>query len=443
MAVIGFLYPYLNMHIVLVTPKFIPNNQTGGAALYNASLIRLLISQQHRVTLIHFDSLQYNPLYVQAAEELKQLGVQIVSFPAPATPKKFGGVYRLKESFPAINLAPKVVPFLQSIQPDLVFCYGEDGLGALTGLEGVPLAVQLGDPLHLIQLIRWQYDIFYAYPFGLNLETLKWPWRLFYSGMETLPRVWAYPRNLKTLLQNVSLLVTVIPQQTGRYEKLSGKPCHFTPVPLPDSVGPNWEEKRHAYATKEKRRAKILWVGKLGNTENRYAVSYFVRKVYPALVQKLGKENFEVHFIGNPRNCPAELNRLAQSEPYIYLRGHVPDIDAEFLSADIYLVTNTTTLGARTRILSSFSNGSCVVAHIANTAGVPALKHRQNALIGKNAKELAELTAEALADPTLRLRLGQNGRKVFESQYQLKVGAQYLADLFMQTISAYRQDKIN
>lgn len=430
------------MHVVFITPKFIPNEETGGAALYNLSLIRLLIEQQHQVTLVHFNCLQYNPLYPQAAENLTRLGVRVLSFPIPAQSGKTGLSYRLEDSFPALQLAPQVVTCVQELHPDIVFCYGENGLAAIHGLSGIPLAVQLGDPMHLIQLIRWQYDIFWGYPFGFNIETLKWPWRLLYSGIETLPRVWAYPRHLRTLLEKTALLVTVIPQQTEAYEKLSGKKCTFTPVPLPDTVGPDWESKRAAFSKNEKERARILWVGKLGNTENRYAVIFFVRQVYPELVKKLGKGKFEIHFVGNPKNCPPELTRLAQADPNIFICGHVPDIDAEFLSADVYLVTNTTTLGARTRILSSFSAGSCVVAHVANTVGVPALKHRENALIGHNASEIAELVAEALANPELRLQLGRNGRKVFESQYQMKKAAQRLIELFEETIAqAALEDK--
>ena len=232
-------------------------------------------------------------------------------------------------------------------------------------------------------------------------------------------------------------MVSVIPQQTGRYEALTGMKCYFTPVPLPDTIGPEWEQKRQAVSRQPEERAKILWVGKLGNTENRYAVIFFVRQIYPQLVKKLGKGNFEVHFVGNSSNCPPELKRLTQQDPAIMIRGHVPDIDYEFLSSDVYLVTNTTTLGARTRILSSFSAGSCVVAHIANTAGVPALKHRENSLIGANAAELANLVVEALENPAMRFELGRNGRKVFETLYKMEVSAQQLVDLFEQTIQKF------
>ena len=87
------------MHYVIITPKFIPNNQTGGAALYNLSLIQLLLKNGHRVTLIHFNCLEYNPIYPMAAEELRKLGVEIVSFSLPRQNKKKGIFYQLEDNF--------------------------------------------------------------------------------------------------------------------------------------------------------------------------------------------------------------------------------------------------------------------------------------------------------------------------------------------------------
>ena len=59
--------------------------------------ISLLIEQQHQVTLVHFDSLQYNPLYPQAAENLTKLGVRVKL--RPAQPRAAGTA----ETWPVLN----------------------------------------------------------------------------------------------------------------------------------------------------------------------------------------------------------------------------------------------------------------------------------------------------------------------------------------------------
>jgi len=72
------------MHVVFITPKFIPNLETGGAAIYNQVAIEYLIENGHQVTLIHFDALQHNKIYPEAASVLENMGVRLVSFTQPA-----------------------------------------------------------------------------------------------------------------------------------------------------------------------------------------------------------------------------------------------------------------------------------------------------------------------------------------------------------------------
>lgn len=432
------------MHVVFITPKFIPNHETGGAAIYNQVAIEYLIENRHQVTLIHFDSLQYNVLYPQAAAALQKMGVRVVSFTQPKAPERKKRMFYIPETadiFPHTRLSGEVTTFLNETQPDLVFAYGDGAMAPVMHLKDIPTIVQLGDPMHLIQLIRWQYDFFYGYPFGFNMDTLKWGLRMFNSLRLDMPSMLLYPRHLKSILKNIACSVTVCPQHIGRYEALTGKKCYFTPIPLTDSIGPDWDAKRRAVRVKKHERIKLLWVGKPANTENRYAVRFLVRELFPELIKVLSLENFELHIVGDDRNAPAELIRLAKKYPNVYIRGHVHDIDSEWLSADVYVVTNTTTVGARTRILSSFSGGNCVVAHVANTAGIPALKDGENILIGATGRDMAKQIYKAVQDENLRARLGREGRKVYETYYEKNVAAQFLVDIFQKTVEEFRRHK--
>ena len=67
------------MHVVFITPKFIPNLETGGAAIYNQVAIEYLIENGHQVTLIHFDALQHNKIYPEADSALENRRVRLVS----------------------------------------------------------------------------------------------------------------------------------------------------------------------------------------------------------------------------------------------------------------------------------------------------------------------------------------------------------------------------
>jgi glycosyltransferase involved in cell wall biosynthesis len=428
------------MHVVFITPKFIPNLETGGAAIYNQVAIEYLIENGHQVTLIHFDALQYNVIYPEAATVLENMGVRLVSFTQPVSHRvKEGFISQPTESdiFPHILLRDQVSSFLRESKPDLIFAYGDGAMAPVKDVSDIPVIVQLGDPMHLIQLIRWQYDYLYNYPFGFNMDTLKWGMRIFNSLRRDMPSMLFYPHHLKMILKNISCSVTVCPQHIERYEKLTGTNCYFTPIPLEDSIGPDWATKRKQIRAEKRSKVKLLWVGKPANTENRYAVRFLVRELFPELVKLIPLDSFELHVVGDDRNCPPELTQLAQKYPNLYIRGHVHDIDSEWLSADVYVVTNTTTVGARTRILSSFSGGNCVVAHIANTAGIPALKDGENILIGKNGREMAQQIYKAIQDNALREKLGKNGRQVYKTYYEKSVAAQFLMSIFQKTVEEF------
>lgn len=434
------------MHVVFVTPKFIPNFETGGAAIYNYAAINHLLEMGDQVTLIHFDALQHNHIYIDAALELEKNGVQVVSLKQPKSSDINSDHLpnaALIRSFPHILLADQVKKLIKDLKPDLIFAFGDGALAPLKDVDGIPIVAQLADPMHLIHLLRWQNDYLYGYPFGINIDTLKWPLRFVNSLYIDIPLIFSYPRLLKTLLDNVSCLVTVCPQHIEYYKKFSRKQCYFTPLPIIDSIGTDWEQKRKVFQRKDSEKIKILWVGKPANTENRYAIRFLVRELFPELIKVMGLDTFELHIVGDDRNCPMELVLLSQKYPNIHIRGHVHDIDSESLSSDIYLVTNTTSLGIRTRIISAFAAGSCVVAHIANKVGIPSLRDGENILLGRNGREMAEQIVLVAKDQALRYRLSKNGRSEFERHYEKSIAIKNLADVFEKTLKDYYATKGN
>lgn len=107
------------MHVVFITPKFIPNQETGGAAIYNQVAIEYLIENGHQVTLIHFDALQHNKIYPAAASALENMGVRLVSFTQPATKgTKAGFIFNptVLDIFPHILLRDQVRSILKREQ---------------------------------------------------------------------------------------------------------------------------------------------------------------------------------------------------------------------------------------------------------------------------------------------------------------------------------------
>jgi polysaccharide biosynthesis protein PslH len=116
--------------------------------------------------------------------------------------------------------------------------------------------------------------------------------------------------------------------------------------------------------------------------------------------------------------------------PTVHLRGYVEDVNREFLSSDVLLVSTPINLGTRTRIIEGFSYGCCVVAHEANGLGIPQIVHGKNALLGKDGSELADAVIRVLTDRSLRERLQSNARRTYEENFSIEsAGARLTAEL--------------
>src|ERR671934_242658 len=82
----------------------------------------------------------------------------------------------------------------------------------------------------------------------------------------------------------------------------------------------------------------------------------------------------------------------------VRLRGQILDPAPEFFTADVLLAPNPTTTGASARIVSGLTFASCIVAHTDSLIGIPELEHGTNCLLGRDGRELADATIEALRD---------------------------------------------
>jgi glycosyltransferase involved in cell wall biosynthesis len=109
--------------------------------------------------------------------------------------------------------------------------------------------------------------------------------------------------------------------------------------------------------------------------------------------------------------------------PRIMIRGHVPDLDAEVLSSQIFLTVNNSGpfRGGHTRIQYAWSLGSCVVAHRNYQECIPELEHMDNVLMGESADEIADLVAQAASDQRLRSRIAEAGRATYERSFTPEV----------------------
>jgi glycosyltransferase involved in cell wall biosynthesis len=173
-------------------------------------------------------------------------------------------------------------------------------------------------------------------------------------------------------------------------------------------------------------RRRILLIGHLRGTSTQDGLDFFLEDVLPLLERRLGGD-FEIRLAGG-FEPPPDLRARLEGSP-ITLLGHLPDPDAEFDTADCIVVPTTIPLGARVRIVTALSFGCPLVVHAANARGIPELSHEENALVGDDARSLADGIARAVEDAELRRRLSSEGRATYERCFALPVAGQAIEDV--------------
>jgi glycosyltransferase involved in cell wall biosynthesis len=175
-------------------------------------------------------------------------------------------------------------------------------------------------------------------------------------------------------------------------------------------------------------------VGKLGGTANRYGLEYLGKEILPALRRRLAPGTFRVEILGAGELEPTIRSKFDGAD--VIFRGFVPDIDEAILSAPIFLCANNATpfKVGHTRYLHAWTLGACVVAHRDASLSMPEIRHNENALLGRDAEEIADLVVRAARDKSIRERVGEAGWETYRTQFR----AESVASNIVGRIERYR-----
>ena len=170
---------------------------------------------------------------------------------------------------------------------------------------------------------------------------------------------------------------------------------------------------------RERERGNIIVanVGRLPGTANTLGLEILGRDVLPRLRERLGDARYRVRILGGGTLHPDIESYFRR--PEIELAGFVPDIDEAMIEAGIFLCVNNASAYkvGHTRYLHAWSLGGCVVAHRDASLSMPEIRHNENALLGDTVAEIVDLLAVAMADGSLRRRIGQAGYETFTSLF--------------------------
>ena len=400
----------------------VPNPWQAGGPLTHWALVSALVERGHEVT---FVALPWDdPPEEERLARLRALGARIVIVDTPGD-SQAGGRWAARARylrsiawpaqptlFPTLSSAPALEEVIADIDPDVVVAHGTPAVSAAAAVRDPKLAL-VSDPPGLTRRLRTRWDP--QYPRRLGRDEV-----LYRAGSATYAL--RADRAFLAFLRRYDSVGMFAAHRVG-WARSHGISAWYAKSPIVDAAGAEWRRGREDAPPNAKPR--ILLIGHLRGISTISGLRVFAGRVLPGLTSALGADGFEARIVGAyppPRSLRAALDHRA-----VRLVGPVEPADEEFLRADVLLVPTPVETGPRVRILTGMSFGCCIVAHCANRLGIAAVAHEVNVLLAPGGRLAAE-TLRALADPALRARLGEAGRRTYEAAFTAELAGGRIAD---------------
>ena len=170
--------------------------------------------------------------------------------------------------------------------------------------------------------------------------------------------------------------------------------------------------------------AHLIYIGSMDWYPNEDAVAFFTDEVLPKIQEKVPDVQFSI-VGGNPS---ARVQRLAEREGVV-VTGRVPEIKPYFAEATVFVVPLRIGSGTRLKILEALAMGKAIVSTSVGAEGLD-LKDGEEIFIADEPIAFADAVTRLLTDPTLRRRIGENGRARVEQDYDWRSIGEKLHTLY-------------
>ncbi len=170
--------------------------------------------------------------------------------------------------------------------------------------------------------------------------------------------------------------------------------------------------------------AHLIYIGSMDWYPNEDAVAFFADEVLPQIHAEVPEVKFSI-VGGNPS---ARVQKLAEREG-IVVTGRVPEIKPYFAEATVFVVPLRIGSGTRLKILEALAMGKAIASTSVGAEGLD-LKDGEEIFIADEPTVFAEAVTRLLKDPSLRRRIGENGRARVEQDYDWQSIAEKLHLLY-------------
>jgi glycosyltransferase involved in cell wall biosynthesis len=232
--------------------------------------------------------------------------------------------------------------------------------------------------------------------------------------------------------KKASAVIAVSEAEKAMIETVTQKSCFLVPNGVDTSTFKPLPERQEA---KENGKM-LLFIGDYKWMQNRDAVTWIIKTIWPKINEKLKTENvtFAVKLWIVGRTIPDSLKALT-SDPNIVFDENAPDNTAEiFNQADLLLAPIRVGGGTSYKILESMAVGTPVVTTSLGQEGIEVVKGR-DLLVADSPEEIAKVTVEVLSNPKEYKRLSENGRKQVAKTYDWPVIAKALEKVYRAAVS--------
>jgi glycosyltransferase involved in cell wall biosynthesis len=155
----------------------------------------------------------------------------------------------------------------------------------------------------------------------------------------------------------------------------------------------------------------LVFSGALTYGPNADAVRYFVGDVLPLIRRAVPEARLRI-----TGRCDEPDRQWLQDVPGVELTGYVPDIRPVVARSAVAVVPLRAGGGTRLKILEAMALGTPVVSTHKGAEGLRATAERDIVLVD-DAREFASRVLDLLRSPSSRTRLGEQGRRLVQTQY--------------------------
>jgi len=404
-------------HILLVNST-IPNCAHGGGAMTAYAMGRALLNNGYRVTVIALgpertgggpdeDRHHIDHWRKMGAEcDILSDGITRLS---RFDPRRLLSRDRI---FPSRALRPSLEACLVRLRPDAMLLYHWEALAAAWGIRTVPKVAGVGDPVHLPGLFRREFQRTNNAAGGRRT--------LWYQAANGWVSRFQQIEGMVSMLNECAVAGAFAAHHASMLREMGASRCRYFRTPVADPGFKGVSSRPGTW--------RILHIGHLNGTATLAGIQLLVEGVLPQLLKKVAPDALEIHLVGGKLDSvPSELRRKFD-HPSIRLRGQITPPDEEFHKASILIVPTPIELGIRVRIITGFSFGVPIVAHVANKAGIPELIDGENCLLASDSAGLAAACLRLRADADLQARLRSGARATFEKYFSLTTAGKVIVE---------------